>query len=142
MKHEWHGGKPLLSETGSPDEIAGMVGAFFGPDLPADNISAEDVKYQVKEEEQSFYRPFKIGDIPGPYLIWCGSPIRCWFSVFTRFFAAAAVILLFLLMENAIHGSFRGDIFSPVCKSRNDLARRKISKLFAVNSVQYFLALL
>ena len=64
MQYQWHCCEAFLAQACPSYKFAGMISGLFFPDLPANDIAAEDVNYKVQEKEQPLDGFFQVGDIP------------------------------------------------------------------------------
>ena len=94
---------------------------------------------ELKRWEVHIDRSCQIADIPGPNLVRCCGAVSGGLSVFSRFLAAAAMVLHLLFTKNTVKAGFGSDISALVSKGRNNLAGRHTGKAFLIDGVQNLL---
>ena len=142
VEHQGLGGQALLRQARTTNQLAGVLSRLFLPDLPANDITAENVHNQVEEIEQALHRSSQVGDVPGPDLVWSCCAVGGRLSVLARHLSPAAMILHFFFMKNAVNGGFRGKIDPFVGENGHNLTGRHTGKAFFVHRFENRLALL
>lgn len=113
-----------LFEQGSAlDDLAGMCGVFFFPDIGGDDFAAEEVEDDIEFEEATEDAGGKPSDIPTPDLLGGGGCVGGWFFGGARGSCPAAVGELFGMAEDAVEGRFGSDITALVGEVDDDLSR-------------------
>lgn len=97
-------------------------------DLPADDLTAEDIHDQVEVKEHARERPEYPGYIPGPDLVGCACLVAGGQFAPHRRLGPPLVMQLPIGAQGAVEAGLCGQIPHLVGQFRDDLAWRKAGK--------------
>src|SRR6056297_2020275 len=102
------------------NKMLGQGGAFSFRHHPANNVSAEDVQNHVQVEISPFCRTLKLGNVPGPDLVWgCGQ--KLWLDVVGTAHMSSSVFNLLFFIQDAVHSAHRTEMGPFIQKGGIDL---------------------
>src|SRR6187551_74557 len=122
--------------------LAGLGTALLNIDLPANDHAAEHVQKQIEIEILTANRGWQVSNIPAIQLVWRIGTERARFAARVGWPFAAPVCELLFFAQHPVESRFRGDIVLLVSQSRDDLARRQMTKFGRVRDCQQLSALL